>query len=280
MAESFESAEIVRTAAGRQYHIGLAPEDVAPTVVLVGDPARADKVAAHFDSVTVRRQEREYVTRTGTYKGRPLSVMATGIGCDNTEIAVVELCQLIENPTFLRIGSCGALQDDMELGDLVISSGAVRLENTTSWFVSESFPAVAHHEVILCLLQACAEAGQRHHLGLTATGSGFYGAQARKVPGFQPRFPEMPEKLKQAGVKNFEMEASALFVLSQLVGARAGAVCAAYAHRPTNRFVDTDAKSAAEAQAIACGLRAIELLWQMDAQKGAAQHWHPGLSSA
>ncbi len=280
MAESFESAEIVRTAAGRQYHIGLAPEDVADTIVLVGDPARADKVAAHFDSVEVRRQEREYVTRTGTYRGRPLTVMATGIGCDNTEIAVVELCQLVERPTFLRIGSCGGLQPEMELGDLVISSGAVRLENTTSWFVPETYPAVASYEVMLALIRSCAEASAPHHVGLTASGSGFYGAQGRKVPGFTPRFPELPDELRRIGVLNFEMETSCLLVLAGLAKARAGAVCAVYAHRPSNRFVDTDAKTAAEARAIVRGLRAIELLWEMDAQRGQARYWHPGLGGA
>ena len=99
----FESAEIVRTAEGRQYHIGLAPEDVADTCVLVGDPARATKVAKRFDSVRGEWRSREYVALTGVYRGTPLTVLATGIGCDNTEIAVVEYCQLVgDRATFIR----------------------------------------------------------------------------------------------------------------------------------------------------------------------------------
>src|SRR2546423_10490 len=143
---TYESAEIVKTAEGRQYHIGLAPEDVAPFCVLVGDPARATRVSKLFDSVRCERRSREYVAYTGVYRGIPLTVLATGIGCDNTEIAVVEYCQLTPTPTFIRCGSSGALQPEIALGDLIVSTGAVKLENTTSFFVPEGYPALAHHE--------------------------------------------------------------------------------------------------------------------------------------
>ncbi|MBI3273324.1 MAG: nucleoside phosphorylase [Planctomycetes bacterium] len=280
MAERFHSAEIVKTGEGKQYHIGVRPGEAAPYILLCGDPARATRVSKYFDAVEYERSNREYRTYTGTYKGIPVTVMATGIGCDNTEIAVVELSQCVEQPTFVRIGSCGALKKEIKLADLVISSGAVRLENTSLYFVNEGYPAVAHYEVVLALLQAARARGLPHHLGLTATAPGFYGAQARKVPGFPPRFPDLEKDLERMNVSNFEMETSLLFTLASLRGVRAGAVCAAYANRHANTFIDTDTKDRAELSCIECGLGALEILYQMDGEKrkAKAQHWTPELA--
>lgn len=280
MAETFHSAQIVKTATGKQYHIGAGPGDVAPRILLVGDPARAEKVASRFDRVHVKRTHREYVTITGDYEGEPLTVTATGIGCDNTEIAFIELSQCVERPTFIRVGSCGALVDDIALGDLVISTGAVKLESTSSYFVPEGYPSVAHHEVVLALIEATADLeGRRAHVGLTATASGFYGAQGRQVPGFPPRDPELPMRLAAMGVKNMEMEASLLFTLGNLRGVRVGAVCAVYASRTADQFVDTDLKDRAEAACIEAGLRAFSVLSRMDRarQAAGAPRWRPGL---
>ena len=278
MAESYQSAQIVKTETGKQYHIGCAPGDVAERILLVGDPARAEKVASRFESVTCRRAHREYVTITGVYKGAPLTVTATGIGTDNTEIAFVELSQCVENATLLRVGSSGALRPGIELGDLVISTGAVRMEATSTYFVPEGYPAVPHHEVILALLEAAREVDDRQvHAGLTATACGFYGAQGRQVPGFPPRYPDLPAQLGKLGVCNMEMEASLLFTLGQVRGLRTGAVCAIYANRGADTFVNTDLKDAAESAAIECGLRAMEVLRRMDAVRGEGQHWLPGL---
>ncbi len=104
------SAEIIKDTEGRQYHIGLKEGDVAPYILMCGDPARVKKVAALFDSAGEAICHREYVTVTGKYKGIPVSVMATGMGCDNTEIAVVELSQIVKDPTFIRIGTSGAFK--------------------------------------------------------------------------------------------------------------------------------------------------------------------------
>jgi uridine phosphorylase len=280
MAESYHSAQIVRTATGKQYHIGAGPGDVAPRILLVGDPARADKVAQRFDKVHVRRTNREYVTITGDHKGEPLTVTATGIGCDNTEIAVIELSQCVDAPTFIRVGSCGALAPGIALGDLVISSGAVKLESTSSYFVPEGYPSVAHHECVVALVEATADLkGRAVHVGLTATASGFYGAQGRQVPGFPPRDPELPAKLGALGVKNMEMEASLLFTLASVRGLRAGAICAVYANRQADTFVDTDLKDRAESACIDAGLGAFEVLARMDRARAAAgaPRWRPGL---
>jgi len=275
--KTFKSAEIVSTAEGRQYHIGCAPGDVAPNILLCGDPKRAHRVASYFENAREPITSREYVTITGEYNGLPMTVMATGMGPDNTEIAFVELFQIVESPTLIRIGSSGALKEDIKLADLVISTGAVRLENTSTQFVVEGYPALASHEVIISLLEAASEKGFTHHIGLTATASGFYGAQGRKVPGFPPRDSTIPEKLAAMNVSNLEMEASCLFTLAQLSGARAGAVCAIYASRTANEFIDTQTKDLAEKRCIETGLAAFEVLAKLDGAKGNARRWIPSM---
>ncbi|MBI3963058.1 MAG: uridine phosphorylase, partial [Deinococcus sp.] len=127
------------------------------------------------------------------------------------------------------------------------------------------------------LLQAAAELKAPHHLGLTATASGFYGFQGRNVPGFPPRDPELWKHLAQVGVLNLEMESSTLFTLASLRGVRAGTVCAVYAQRPRNEFIAEGDIPAAEARAINVGLRALEVLHAIDQAKGQAPYWYPAL---
>jgi len=274
--DGYQSAEIVRDAEGRQYHLGLAPPDVSETCILVGDPARAEKVASRFEEVRFQARSREYVTFTGTYRGEPLTVMSTGIGCDNMEIAIVEYCQLTPRPTFIRVGSSGALDPALQLGDLVISTGAVKLEGTTQFFVPEGYPAIAHHEVVLALAESAHREGVRHTLGLTASAGGFYGAQGRSVPGFPVRNPDLPNELARMRVSNFEMETSALFCLSTLRGGvRAGCVCAIYAQRHENRFISKQEKAEAESRCIEVGLGAVLVLRAMDRARGEGPRWLP-----
>jgi uridine phosphorylase len=219
------------------------------------------------------KRHREFATWTGSWKGLEVTVMATGMGADNTEIALVELLACVEGPDLIRVGSCGALPGEIALGDLVISTGALRLESTTLGFVEEGYPAVAHHEVTLALISAATRAGAPFHAGITATAAGFYGWQARQVPGFPPRFPDLPDRLARMGVKNLEMEASALFTLASLRGLRAGAVCAAYANRQTNEFLDSKGRRAADARTIAVALGALRVLAEMDAARGGRPHF-------
>lgn len=275
------TAERVATDSGRQYHIGLAKGELADFIIFVGDPKRAEKVASRFDGgldgVEFDRRNREYVTLTGMHRGLRISVMGTGMGPDNTEMAIVELCQIVDNPTIIRCGSSGGLQDGIELGDLVISVGANRLENTSTHYVSEGFPAVASPEAVMALSQAAAKAGRRWHAGVTATAPGFYGAQGRRVPGFTPRNENIVEELARQGVKNLEMEASCLLTLATFRGFRAGAVCAIYATRKANEFANDSQRSQAEADCIETGLEALHLLADMDAERDDGPLWHPGL---
>lgn len=274
---TFESAEIVRTNDGRQYHIGVGADDIAPTILLCGDPARAYRVAKAFDRARQPITHREYVTITGVYKGLPLTVMATGMGPDNTEIALVELAQLQPQLTLIRIGSSGGLMKGIVIGSVVISTGAVRLENTTDAYVVPGYPAVPHVEVTLALVEAAARRKIPHTCGLTATAAGFYAPQARKVPGFPVRDPELPAKLDGMKVVNFEMESSVLFTLGTLAGARTGAVCAVYNNRHENRFIDEATMQLAEHRCIEVGLGAVEILAEMDRRRGQAPYWLPSM---
>jgi uridine phosphorylase len=263
----------------RQYHIGLGPGELAEYLLLPGDPDRTDRIAERLDSIDVRRRNREFASVTGSYRGRRVSVVSTGIGTDNVEIVVAEILAITERPTFVRVGSCGVLQDGVELGDLIISSGAVRLEATTSYFVHDGYPAVADYVAVAALVEAATRLGHRAHVGVTATAPGFYGAQGRPIRQLPIRFPDLALEMTRQGVMNFEMEASALLVLATLAGCRAGVVCAAYAHRRTGAFVEGAAKERAESACIETGLEALSLLAEMDdaTRAAGAAHWRPSL---
>jgi uridine phosphorylase len=251
----------------RQYHIALERGELAEYVLLVGDPGRVAKVTRSFDTIELERSNREITTATGTYRGMPVSAMSTGMGSDNVEIVLAEVMEITDQPAFIRIGSSGALQPEIALGDLVVSIGAVRLENTTDFYVHPGYPAIAHRDVVSALEQACLQLGYAHHLGLTATASGFYAPQGRQMRTLPVRYPQLAEELRGQGVANLEMESSALFVLTSLAGLRAGTVCAAYAQRVDGTFLEGAAKEAAEARCIDAGLTGIHLLWEKDQEQ-------------
>jgi uridine phosphorylase len=269
-------------AGDRQYHIGLAPGELAEYILLPGDPDRTARIAARFDSIELEHRHREFVSATGSIAGQRVSVVSTGIGTDNVEIVVAEILAITQRPTFIRIGSCGALQPGMELGDLVISTGAVRLESTTSFFVHDGYPAVADYEAVIALIEAAERLGHRYHTGLTATAPGFFGAQGRPIPHLPIRYPDLADEMARQGVLNFEMEASALLVLAALAGCRAGVICTAYAQRVRGIFASDEQRIAGEQACIETGLEALRLLAEMDdaVKNSGALHWRPSLWSS
>jgi len=252
----------------RQYHIALERGELAEHILLVGDPGRVARVAERFDAIELERSNREITTATGTYRGMRLSVMSTGMGTDNVEIVLAEVMEITDRPTFIRIGSSGALQPEIALGDLVISTGAVRLENTTAYYVHDGYPAIAHRDVVWALEMACRRLDLPHHVGLTATAPGFFAPQGRAMRTLPVRYPELAEELRRQRVANLEMESSALFVLAGLAGLRSGTVCAAYAQRTDGTFLEGAAKEAAEARCIDAGLAGIHLLWELGSGDG------------
>jgi uridine phosphorylase len=263
----------------RQYHIDLGPGELAEYLLLPGDPDRTAKIGRLLDDIELERRHREFASVTGTYRGQRVSIVSTGIGTDNVEIAVAEILAITKRPTFIRVGSSGALQPEIGLGDLLISTGAVRLETTTSWFVHDGYPAVADYEAVLALIEAADRLGHRYHVGLTATAPGFFGAQGRPIPQLPIRYPDLAEDMARQRVMNFEMEASALLVLAGLARCRAGVVCAAYAQRITGDFVTGEAKDAAESACVETGLESLRILAEMDRRKEAAatDRWRPSL---
>ncbi len=263
----------------RQYHIGLGPGELAEYILLPGDPDRTARTATRLDTVELERRHREFATVTGTYRGLRVSIVSTGIGTDNVEIVVAEILAITERPTFIRVGSCGALQPEIAPGDLIITSGAVRLEATTSFFVHEAYPAVAHYEAIVALVEAAERLGHRAHVGVTATAPGFYGAQGRPIPQLPIRYPDLAKEMARQRVLNFEMEASALLVLATLGRCRAGVVCAVYAQRVTGEFPVGDRMDRAEAACVETGLESLQILAEMDRQtrEAGAARWRPSL---
>lgn len=255
-----------------EYHIGLRRGELAEYVLLVGDPGRVPKIATRFDEIELERSNREITTATGQYRGMRVSAMSTGMGPDNIEIVLAEIMEITDRATLIRAGSSGALQPQIEGGDLVVSVGAVRLENTTDYYVHPGYPAIADREVVWALESACRELGFRYHVGLTATASGFYAPQGRAMRTLPVRYPQLAEELARQGVMNMEMESSAMFVLSSLAGLRAGTVCAIYAQRTAGTFLEGAAKEAAEARCIDAGLAGIHLLWQLD-QEAPDERW-------
>lgn len=266
----------------RQYHIDCAPGELAEYILLPGDQDRTAKVAALFDEVEFQKRHREFAVATGSYKGHRVSCVSTGIGTDNVEIVIAEILAVTTKPTFIRIGSCGVLRDDIGLGDLVITTGAVRLEATTSYFVHDGYPAVADYAAVSALVEAAHTLGHRAHLGITATAPGFYGAQGRPIPQLPIRYPDLADEMARQGVTNFEMEASAVLVLAGLAGCRAGVVCTAYAQRASGKFVQGEQKARAERACIETGLEGLHLLALMDdaVRAQGELHWRPSLWSS
>jgi uridine phosphorylase len=258
-----------------QYHLELSPGDVADSVLLPGDPGRVETITDEWDDSAAVADHREYRTATGTYEETPISVTSTGIGSPSAAIAVEELAR-VGAETLIRVGSCGAIQPETDLGDLIITSGAVRQEGTSSEYVREDYPAVADHAVVAALGAAADRLGYDYHVGLTASTDSFYAGQSRAgFEDFRARGSEGDvAELQDAGVLNFEMEASAILTLASIYGLRAGAVCTVYADRTTGEFRAVEDRRAARTASLA-----VSLLARMDdrvAESG-ADAWHAGL---
>lgn len=277
MDENYISAERPETIEKRQYHIGLKPGDVSKYVLLPGDPERVEKIAELWDEARFVAQHREFLTYSGKYKGVPISATSTGIGCPSTAIAVEELAA-VGADTFIRVGSTGAIKEDVKCGDLIISTAAVRREGTSRQYVELGYPAIASYEVVLALIQACEELGYRYHVGITCSTDSFYVGQGRR--GFKGYWQSWMDKiipdLQKARVLNFEMECSTLFTLANLFGLRSGAICAVYANRVIDEF-----KIAGEMEACKAACEAVKILKEWDdlKEKAKKRFWFPKIAN-
>jgi uridine phosphorylase len=210
-----------------QYHLKLAPGDVAPTVLLPGDPGRVPLVAELWDEARQVASNREYVTYTGTYRGVPISCTSTGIGCPSTAIALEELAR-VGATTFIRIGTCGTFRDHVRIGDIAIFDSAARYDGTSRLYAPIEFPAVASHEVVQAAITAGRELGYATHVGTTRSADTFYALHPRPGSSFngywQSSWREHFEDLRRLNVLAAEMEASVIFVLARIWGLRAGGI--------------------------------------------------------
>ncbi|MBQ5593523.1 MAG: nucleoside phosphorylase [Bacteroidales bacterium] len=263
--EKIGASELIINSDGSVFHLHLKPEELADTVILVGDPGRVELVSSFFDTVELRRASREFVSATGTYKGCRITVLSTGIGCDNLDIVMNELDALanidfssrqikrdLKSLRILRIGTSGAIQPDIPVGAYVFSHISVGADGLLNWYANRD--EVSYREMEDAFVK---ETGWDKHLpapyfvrnsqelvdlfqdvtvkGVTISASGFYGPQGRvlRVPLAMPDMMEKFEKFRFGDyrITNFEMEGSALAGLATKLGHRAGTVCCIIANR-------------------------------------------------
>ncbi len=206
-----------------QYHIGCSGGDVGRYVILPGDPARCEKIAAYFDDAVFVSQNREFTVYTGTLIGERVSVCSTGIGGPSSAIAMEELFA-IGADTFIRVGTAGGIDRRVRAGDCVIATGAVRQDGTSREYAPSEYPAVADFEVTQALVWAAEEAEFRFHTGIVQSKDSFYGQHS---PHRMPTETELLgkwEAWKRLGVLCSEMESATQFVVADSLGARCGAV--------------------------------------------------------
>ena len=249
---------------GRQYHIACGKGDLAEYLLVPGDPDRVLKITKFWDSAKEVASHREFRSFTGRYERVPVSALSSGIGPPCMAIAVNEASNIGVN-TFIRVGSTGAIQKDIDCGDVIISSAAVRLDCTSNCYIMPEYPAVASYEVLLALIEAAETLGiRKYHVGVTATTADFYAGQTRPTPKncSTDRTGLLP-LMQKAGVLNFEMETATLYTLASIYGLRAGAICAVYANRCTNEFKS----GAGEDNAIRIANQAVKILHDWDAFK-------------
>lgn len=274
--KKLESASRPEDEQHRQYHISLAPGEVSRYVLLPGDPARVLKIAAYWDESKKMAEHREFVTYTGRFHGAPISCTSTGIGGPAAAIVVEELLR-IGADTFIRVGTTGALSKETGIGEVVISTGSVRLDGTSNQYVWPGYPALANYEVVCAMVEAAESLGVKYRLGVTASTDSFYTGQGR--PGFKGFLQHQSEVVlndaRRAGIINFEMESATIFTLANLYGARAGCVCAVIANRETDEFV----KEAGVEDAIKVASTAVSLLYEWDElkKKTGKQNFFPSL---
>ncbi len=255
------ASELILDSEHRIYHLKLRPEELASTIILVGDPNRVPLVSRHFDTITTKAAHREFVTHTGTLGSLPLSVIGTGIGTDNIDIVINECDALhnyhfdsrtpknsVQSLTFIRLGTAGGLTPDVEIDDIVFSRYAIGLDNLLHYYrdyqpiaplqaawESQHYPSAYSTQAIEHpLLQFSAKTG------ITLTAPGFYGPQGRCLRA-PLRHPDWLDALKQFTfdnhhITNLEMETAGIYGLSSILGHYCYSLSAIVAHRHHGTF--------------------------------------------
>ncbi len=265
-------SELILNKDGSIYHLNLLPEDLADSIFVVGDPDRVPQVSRYFDSIEVKKQKRELVTHTGYIGNKRLTVMSTGMGIGGIDIAINELDALvnidfatrqlkstIRRLDIVRIGTCGALQKDVAVDNIVVSKRAVGFDGLAGFYdvhfnqeelrlAQNIIDTFNHIPTIQSVYVADGDPelvslyGEKAIVGTTATSSGFYAPQGRVLRG-PLKITDFLDKLEQLKLTNFEMEASAIYMLAKLLGHRACVVNVVVANRIANQYSQKAAES-------------------------------------
>lgn len=250
---------------GLQYHVQLRKGDVGRYVILPGDPKRCEKIARHFDDAKLVADSREYVTYTGYLDGEKVSVTSTGIGGPSASIAMEELVRCGAD-TFIRVGTCGGMDMAVKGGDIVVATGAIRMEGTSREYAPIEYPAVADLEVANALVEAAKKCGYTYHAGVVQCKDAFYGQHEPETKPVSYELLNKWEAWLRMGCKASEMESAALFIVANYLRVRCGSTFLVVGNQERakagleNPIVhDTEA-------AISCAVEAIRMLIQKDTQ--------------
>lgn len=206
---------------GRAYHIQVAPGEVGKYVILPGDPKRCASIAKYFDDPVMIADNREYITYTGYLDGEKVSVTSTGIGGPSASIAMEELVQCGAD-TFVRIGTCGGMDLKVKGGDIVVATGAIRMEGTSREYAPIEFPAVANLDVINALADSAKELNAPFHTGVVQCKDSFYGQHSPETKPVSYELENKWEAWMRLGCLASEMESAALFTVASYLKARCG----------------------------------------------------------
>ena len=248
---------------GMQFHIHCKEGDVGRYVFLPGDPGRCASIAAYFDNPVHIGMNREFNIYTGTMLGQKVSVCSTGIGGPSASIAMEELHN-IGADTFIRVGTCGGINLNVQSGDIVVATGAIRFEHTSMEYAPIEYPAVANLDVTIALRQAALAMGKQTHVGVVQCKDAFYGQHS---PAKMPVSYELLQKWeawKRLGVLASEMESAALFVVADALGCRCGS-CFHVIWNQEREAAGLDQKMSEDTSAaVRVGVEALKLLIAQD----------------
>lgn len=247
----------------RQFHINCKAGDVGRYCLLPGDPGRCEKIAKYFDDPVHVMTNREYVTYTGTLLGEKVSVVSTGIGGPSASIAMEELVNLGAD-TFIRVGTCGGIRLDVKSGDVVIATGAIRMEGTSREYAPIEFPAVADFGVTCALVEAAKGLGKCWHAGVVQCKDAFYGQHAPERMPVSYELLNKWEAWKRLGTLASEMESAALFTVAAARGVRCGSAFHVIWNQERNAAGIDMTRDENTESAIQVGIEAVKLLIQQD----------------
>ncbi|HCH51857.1 MAG TPA: uridine phosphorylase [Proteus sp.] len=246
------------------FHLGLTKNDLqgATLAIVPGDPKRVEKIAKLMDNPVHLASLREYTSWRGEIDGNAVIVCSTGIGGPSTSIAVEELAQLGIR-TFLRIGTTGAIQEHINVGDILVTTAAVRLDGASLHFAPMEFPAVSDFECMNALYKAAKDNGSTVHVGVTASSDTFYPGQERYdtyTGRVTRRFKGSMKEWQEMGVMNYEMESATLLTMCASQGLRAGMVAGVIVNRTQQEIPDAELLKKTENNALGIVIEAARIL--------------------